>query len=418
MKIAIIQFPGSNCERESVLAVKRAGMGSFEFLWNMPSENLINCDGYFIVGGFSYEDRSRAGIIASLDPVIKVLRQESEKGKPVLGICNGAQILIETGLVPGFKNNNLGMALAANEKKKKGALIGTGFYNGWVNIIPSTESDKSAFTSQLKQNEIMRIPVAHAEGRFVTSPSIMKILKDNHLDTFRYCTTKGELNLDFPVNPNGSIENLAAVSNSGGNVMAMMPHPERSTSGDPVFSSMREYISKLKKISIPKLDYQDTVQIEKFNSDENSNELLIELIITDNEAVSVENALRQMDLSVRVKRYTHWEIISNSSYSNSSLEKIERSGELFNSNKEMVVNYKHNSNTLAFLVRDKDNASGKRKKDILKHWFHAKNIKSIESGILWDITVEKGDVVSVIEEVLNTHILYNPYSHDCLHYEK
>ena len=201
MKIAIIQFPGSNCERESMLAVKRAGMESFEFLWNMPSENLINCDGYFIVGGFSYEDRSRAGIIASLDPVIKVLRQEADKGKPVLGICNGAQILIETGLVPGLKNNNLGMALAANEKKKKGELIGTGFYNGWVNIIPSTESDKSAFTSQLKQNEILRIPVAHAEGRFVTSPSIMKIIKDNHLDTFCYCTTKGGLDLDFPVNP-------------------------------------------------------------------------------------------------------------------------------------------------------------------------------------------------------------------------
>jgi len=418
MKIAIIQFPGSNCERESMLAVKRAGMESFEFLWNMSPENLINCDGYFIVGGFSYEDRSRAGIIASLDPVIKVLRQESDKGKPVLGICNGAQILIETGLVPGLKNNNLGMALAANEKKKKGELIGTGFYNGWVNIIPSTESDKSAFTSKLKQNKILRIPVAHAEGRFVTSPSIMKIIKDNHLDTFRYCTTKGGLDPDFPVNPNGSIENLAAVSNSGGNVMAMMPHPERSASGDPVFLSMREYISKLKKISITKLDHQDTAQIEQFNSDENSNELLIELIITDNEAVSVENALRQMNLSVRVKRYAHWEIISNSSNSNSSLEKIERSGELFNSNKEMIVNYKRNSNSLAFLVRDKDNASGKRKKETLEHWFQVKNIKSIESGILWDITVEKGDVDSVIEEVLNTHILYNPYSHDCLHYEK
>ena len=110
-KIAIIQFPGSNCERESALAIKRAGMEPVEFLWNEPVEKLHECDGYFIIGGFSYEDRSRAGIIASLDPVMKIISEESEKGKPVLGICNGAQILVETGLVPGLRNNRVGMAL-------------------------------------------------------------------------------------------------------------------------------------------------------------------------------------------------------------------------------------------------------------------------------------------------------------------
>src|SRR3990167_7643022 len=101
MRIGIIQFPGSNCERETMLAVKRAGMEPVEFLWNESHEKLRSLAGYIIVGGFSYEDRSRAGIIAALDTIISVLREQSEYGKPILGICNGAQILVETGLVPG-----------------------------------------------------------------------------------------------------------------------------------------------------------------------------------------------------------------------------------------------------------------------------------------------------------------------------
>ena len=108
MKIAIVQFPGSNCERETMLAVRRAGMIPVEFLWNESHVKLREMDGYIIVGGFSYEDRSRAGIIAALDPVMQEIKAQSERGKPVLGICNGFQILCESGLLPGvlLRNKN------------------------------------------------------------------------------------------------------------------------------------------------------------------------------------------------------------------------------------------------------------------------------------------------------------------------
>ena len=96
--IAIIQFPGSNTERETLMACKRAGLNPVEFLWNQRHEDLKNYSGFIIVGGFSYEDRSRSGVIASLDPIVGVIKKESEKGKPVLGICNGAQILVESGI--------------------------------------------------------------------------------------------------------------------------------------------------------------------------------------------------------------------------------------------------------------------------------------------------------------------------------
>src|SRR5690348_1875797 len=124
MRIGIIQFPGSNCERETILAIKRAGMIPVEFLWNESVEKLISCDGYVLVGGFSYEDRARAGIIAALDPITQILKNQSELGKPILGICNGAQILIEAGLVPGLKDYAVNMALTENKRIKNGLVLG------------------------------------------------------------------------------------------------------------------------------------------------------------------------------------------------------------------------------------------------------------------------------------------------------
>ena len=132
--IAIVQFPGSNTERETLIACRRIGLNPVEFLWNEPAEKLSDFDGYVIVGGFAYEDRSRAGVIASLDPIMKQLRTETEAGKPVLGICNGAQILVETGLVPGLPDYRLGIALTDNKRIKGGHVVGVGYYNTWANL--------------------------------------------------------------------------------------------------------------------------------------------------------------------------------------------------------------------------------------------------------------------------------------------
>ena len=146
MRIAIVQFPGSNCERETILAVKRAGMEPVEFLWNQSKKALADFDGYIIVGGFSYEDRSRSGIIAALDPIMQIIREQSKLGKPILGICNGAQILVETGLVPGLENDAIGMALTDNKRMQNGQVLGTGFYNAWVDMRLTDNYQYNAFT--------------------------------------------------------------------------------------------------------------------------------------------------------------------------------------------------------------------------------------------------------------------------------
>ena len=142
--IAYIQFPGSNTENETINSLKRCGFNPKPHLWNDPPSLLEDCVGYIILGGFSFEDRSRSGIIASLDPVVNKIKEQALLGKPVLGICNGAQILVESGMVPGNEDFNTVLALTDNRRVVKEQIVGTGYYNTWCHIKPNTASN-SAF---------------------------------------------------------------------------------------------------------------------------------------------------------------------------------------------------------------------------------------------------------------------------------
>ena len=190
--IAIIQFPGSNTERETLMACRRVGLNPVEFLWNEAQENLSEFGGFVIVGGFSYEDRSRSGVIASLDPIMKQIKMEATKGKPVLGICNGAQILVESGLVPGLKDHRVGMALTDNKRVQGGHVVGVGYYNTWVKLKMSAPSNRCAFTRHLKTGSWINVPLAHGEGRFIIPDELLKKMITNDQTVFRYCDDGGE----------------------------------------------------------------------------------------------------------------------------------------------------------------------------------------------------------------------------------
>jgi len=247
--IAIIYFPGNNCEIETLEAVNAANMNGKILRWN-TKQNIKYFDGYVIPGGWSYEDRIRAGVIAAKDPVMDIIKEQAAKGKPVLGICNGAQVLIETGMVPGF-SDNVEFALAPNINP----LI-SGYYNVWVNMKVCNK--KSAFTNLFSVGDVLHLPIAHGEGRFVTKDkALLKKMEKNGQIAFKYSTKSGSVENKFPVNPNGSMDNIAAISNKGGNVMAIMPHPERAiwsrqvpemsksddkTSNLKIFESMRNYL--------------------------------------------------------------------------------------------------------------------------------------------------------------------------------
>jgi phosphoribosylformylglycinamidine synthase len=247
--IAVILFPGINCEEETLLAVRSVGMDGSIVRWN-SSEEIEHYDGYIIPGGWSYEDRVRAGVISAKDPLLSKIKEEAERGKPVLGICNGCQVLVEAGLIPGLKGK-VEMALAPNINP-----FVSGFYCTWVYV---KSEGACIFNSSYKKGEVIAMPIAHGEGRFTTKDSslIKKLVKNGQM-IFRYCDRKGNIEESFPINPNGSLCNIAAISNKDGNVMAMMPHPERANwlrqvpfsrvknngagPGRGVFESMKRYI--------------------------------------------------------------------------------------------------------------------------------------------------------------------------------
>lgn len=411
--IAIIQFPGSNTERETLMACRRVGLNPIEFLWNEPTEKLSEFDGYVIVGGFAYEDRSRAGIIAALDPIMKQIRLEAEKGKPVLGICNGAQILVESGLVPGLKNYRVGIALTDNKRVQGGHVIGVGYYNTWANLKMSAPSNRCAFTRHLNSGEWIKIPLAHGEGRFIVPDTLLEKMISNNQTVYRYCDDNGSIVDEFPTNPNGSMYNLAAACNPSGNVMAMMPHPERTENGDVVFSSMKEFIENGNPVSDHNLSFdRPHYEMTYYKANSNATEWIINMIIADNEASSVSNALDHLGHNVSIARQTHWEISMDGDHE-SILKEIDATGELYNSNKEFISQPKDSEKITSFLVRQKEDMLGRAKYESLKERFEIDGITDLKRGVIWNVTVNSGSFDTVLNDILGTHILFNPLSHEC-----
>ena len=411
-KIAIIQFPGSNTERETFMACERTGLTPVEFLWNEPVQELSKFHGYILVGGFSYEDRSRAGVIASLEPIIDKLKLESESGKPILGICNGAQILIESGMVPGLRNYQVGAALTDNKRTQNNQIVGVGYYNTWANLKMGVEPNRCAFTRHMKKDDWMNIPLAHGEGRFVLPKPLLKEMIDSQQTVYRYCDNDGSVIDEFPTNPNGSDYSLAGVCNPQGNIMAIMPHPERTPNGDAIFSSMLEYVNE----GNPRTNHQLSskkvpLEINDYKNNNNT-EWIIDMIINDNEASSVQNALTQKGYDVLLSRQTHWEIEIDENI-DEILTKIDTTGELYNSNKEYLSEIKSNENTVSFLIRQKEDIHGRAKYESLTEKFGISEILNIKHGVIWNVIVNSGNFESTINSILETNILFNTLSYEC-----
>ena len=223
MKSSVIVFPGSNCDRDIAVALEKMQFKN-QMVWHketrLPKSDLI-----VIPGGFSYGDYLRSGAIAGKSLIIDEVVKAANSGCLVLGICNGFQILTETGLLKG--------TLLRNKNLK--------FINKDVHI--SVLNNKTKFTSKYKLNQILKINIAHNEGNYFTNTNHLKELRDNNLIAFKYCDQNGNVNEQS--NPNGALENIAGIFNSNKNILGMMPHPERmidniisNTDGVNLFSSL------------------------------------------------------------------------------------------------------------------------------------------------------------------------------------
>ena len=204
--IGVLQFGGSNCDRDVIKALEGLGVEA-ELVWYKNRERLDDCDGVVLPGGFSYGDYLRAGAIASRSPVMEKVKEVADDGKPVLGICNGAQILCESRMTEGVYTDNLSSK----------------FQCEWTKL--RVENADTPFTEELNEGDVIDVPIAHAEGRYVTQD--LDGLERDERVLFRYVDHDGEASDD--ANPNGSDGNVAGIINQEGNVAAMMPHPERAS---------------------------------------------------------------------------------------------------------------------------------------------------------------------------------------------
>lgn len=223
-KIGVIVFPGSNCDHDAYHAMKHVMNADTTFLWHKDKE-IGNLDLVIVPGGFSYGDYLRSGAIARFSPIMEAVQDYVKKGFPVLGICNGFQILLEAGLLPG--------AMLHNEKLR--------FVCKNVNI--RVENNRSLFTSGMKEGTVLNVPVSHGEGNYFIDDEGLSDLKEHEQIAFRYCDANG--NVTQEANFNGSVDSIAGIINKQGNVLGMMPHPERamepllgSSDGKPFFESI------------------------------------------------------------------------------------------------------------------------------------------------------------------------------------
>ena len=207
-RTAVLVFPGSNCDHDAYHALKHVVGVDAEFVWHKEA-SLEGFDAVVIPGGFTYGDYLRTGAMAKLSPVMTAVRRFAEGGGPVIGICNGFQILLEAGMLPG--------AMIVNESLR--------FVCDYVHL--NTESGRTPFTAGIAPGTVLKIPVAHYQGNYFADERTLSALEERNQVVFRYCDRDGRST--GAANPNGSARNIAGICNERGNVLGMMPHPERCT---------------------------------------------------------------------------------------------------------------------------------------------------------------------------------------------
>ena len=228
MKIGVVTFPGSNCDYDCYKAVQEGLGAEAVFLWH-KHHDLQGVDAVFLPGGFSYGDYLRAGAIAAHSPIMREVIAFAGEGGPVAGICNGFQILCESGLLPGALMRNRTLKFRSRD------------------VFLRVERSEPPFTSGYEVGEVLRVPIAHGEGCYTADDAVLDALEAEGRVAFRYCDRDGAVTAE--ANPNGSARGIAGIVNPAGNVLGMMPHPERaidallgSADGLAVFRSLAEYL--------------------------------------------------------------------------------------------------------------------------------------------------------------------------------
>ncbi len=229
----IVVFPGSNCDHDCYHVVSHVFGANAEYIWHKDDFNSKNYDCIILPGGFSYGDYLRPGAISQFSPVMTEIKNFAEGGGLVIGICNGFQILCESGLLPGALIRNKGLKFICD------------------NVTVRVENNITPYTTDYDKGSVLTIPIAHADGSYFADKDTLSKLEDGGQVAFRYCNASGEV--DNTSNPNGSVNSIAGIVNEGGNVLGMMPHPERACEEELSLTDGRGLFTSLLKAAVEKV---------------------------------------------------------------------------------------------------------------------------------------------------------------------
>lgn len=406
MKVAIIQFPGATGIQELKQALLRVGLDPIDMFGNDMPDTLNRCAACIIVGGETSQGSFYLSVMAARSSMMQAVKEYAAAGKLVLGIAVGAQILIEAGLILDVPQL---MALTENRRIYFDRIVGQGFCYTETCLCLHRKARSPVFTLGITPPMVLRAPLAQTEGRFVMTEAVANFLEEAGLIVFQYCDASAQVVNDFPINPNASVRNIAAISNDAGNVLAIVPRLERSLDGDFIFSAMRDFIEEKEglctrhRVSIPPalIAKKESINVA---STFIGHELFYFSPWLEQETRMMQQWLHHQKVKVNIKRYFYWNI----DCSTEVLQKIKHTEILTGPQKAWQVNTTAlHIDENAWLILNKDDIKAAQKLQLLTNHFEVDGIKQIKSGILWLFLTQD---IALIDQAQALNFIFNPLS--------
>lgn len=419
-RIAIIYFPGTTGVPTVQRALTAVGLAYDRVLWNITT-GLEQYDAFVLPAGFSFGDRVRPGVVAAHTPLMQWLKHAAQQGKPILGIGNGCQILIEAGLLPGVSGNALAGATTMNVRKQTQGILGIGLYHSKVYVKHVAPDRRTRFTNGLATSTVLPGRVADSAGSFIFPEELALELEHHQQVLFKYCTAEGEVLNDFPINPNGAMWGIAGLCNPAGNVVGYIPELERDEQGTVLFAGLQRSLAQPVVSNASPLQWQPgTITVKRHHASVESLDLYATSTQTQFAAQHVETILQKKGFQVQVKCRQYWEIWHDVDKPQLAAftKTVVQSGLLVD---QTIAAYTPTwvpiADTVNVLIRDTNDYEGKYVAQQLRQKYGIIGIENVLKGTIWelsfpaDIAIEK---MNVTGQILQTYVLHNPYAQECM----
>jgi phosphoribosylformylglycinamidine synthase len=420
-RVGVLPISHAEAVSEIMDAIAYTGMEPKALQWDEATvAELSALDAYVIIGDDTVDSTACESLVAVLHPLVLELKQQTQQGKPLLGIAQGANLLINSGLVPGLESEKVGMAIVTvcGDVEMRAGQSTESLIPACMRLTPQYQ--RNAFTRYLTPKDILTLSFSQQSRSFVVSKALYAELQEQGQLLFQYCDTNGNHHLDQPFSQSDSVLDLvpqvAAVSNKAGNVLAVIPSVEMATSGEVIFSSMREYIENNLYRAVPPLHYYPRRSVlQRYQQPLGARVCLVELLSENEKLKQLQNVMQQHGIAAEVRCYLHWEM---QGVSEAEWLKLLKSGLLGRPDKENVKEaLMADQNTGAILVRQKLEQYDHLKFGTLKPSVSLPDKTELRQGLVWEFEFQPSvDVTRMLEKIFILQVIAQPVVHTCLRY--